>query len=140
MMSFWLIKSEPSAYAWDDLLEDGRTAWDGVRNYQARNNLRAMKTGDLCLYYHSVSEKRIVGVAKVVREAYPDPTAEKDGWSAVDVAPALVLNKPVTLSEVRASPVLRNMALLRQSRLSVCPVEPAEFEAILALSETAPPA
>lgn len=139
-VAFWLIKSEPSAYAWDDLVKDGRTSWDGVRNYQARNNLRAMRKGDLCLYYHSVSEKRIVGVARVVRESYADPTASDGDWSAVDVTPAFALENPVTLAGIKALPDLMEMALLRQSRLSVCPVKQAEYEAILELSETAPPA
>ncbi len=139
-MAYWLIKSEPSAYAWEDLLRDGRTAWDGVRNFQARNNLRAMKTGDLCLYYHSVSEKRVVGVARVVREAYPDPTADRGDWSAVDVAPAFPLKRAVALSDIKATPGLEDMALLRQSRLSVCPVLKDEFERILRLSKTSSPA
>ncbi len=139
-MAYWLIKSEPSAYAWEDLMRDGRTAWDGVRNFQARNNLRMMKKGDLCLYYHSVTEKRVVGVARVVREAYPDPTADRGDWSVVDVVPAFALKRAVTLSDIKASPGLRDMALLRQSRLSVCPVGKDEFERILQLSGTSPAA
>ncbi len=101
-MKYWLIKSEPGTYAWADLLRDGKTYWDGVRNYQARNNLRAMKPGDLALYYHSVKEKSVVGVAEVVSEAYPDPTAKDGDWSVVDFAPAFSLKKPVTLDDIKA--------------------------------------
>ncbi|MEJ2367135.1 MAG: EVE domain-containing protein [Acidobacteriota bacterium] len=132
-MTFWLIKSEPSAYSWDDLNRDGSTAWDGVRNYQARNNLRAMKKGDLALYYHSVSAKEIVGVARVTREAFPDPTAREGDWSAVGVAPAAPMKQPVSLSQIKQTRELADMALLRQSRLSVCPVARREFEKILSM-------
>ena len=132
------MKTEPGAYSWADLLRDKKTAWTGVRNFLARNNLRAMAKGDLCLIYHSVSEKAIVGVARVIKKAYPDPTApnpeEKRGdWSCVDMAPAFALKHPVTLAQIKANPALRDMALLRQSRLSVCPVAQAEFEHIVKL-------
>ena len=132
-MAHWLIKTEPGAYAWADLVRDKKTAWTGVRNFLARNNLRAMAKGDLCLVYHSVSEKAIVGVARVTRKAYPDPTATDGDWSCVDIAPAFPLKRPVTLAQIKADPALRDMALLRQSRLSVCPVSKTEFDRIVAL-------
>jgi predicted RNA-binding protein with PUA-like domain len=131
----WLIKSEPSVYSFEQLVADGRTVWDGVRNFEARNNLRAMKAGDACLFYHSNEGKAVVGVAKVVREAYPDP---KDAeWSAVDVAPVRALAKPVTLAEMREDEVLANMAMVRRPRISVTPVTHDEFEAITALAQAA---
>lgn len=135
-MNYWLIKSEPFKYPYEQLEKDGVTFWDGVRNFQARNNLMAMQPGDLCLYYHSNEGKEVVGIAKVVKAHYPDPTAEPDsGWVVVDVAPVQRLKKPVTLSEIKADPLLQNMALVRQSRLSVMPVTKAEFDRVLALSE-----
>lgn len=130
----WLVKQEPNAYSWADLVQDKRTAWTGVRNFQARNHLRAMKRGDLVLFYHSVSEKRVVGVARVVREAYPDPTAEEGDWSCVDFAPAEALEKPVSLEEIKSEKDLSAIPLLRQSRLSVMPLRASEFERILSLS------
>ncbi len=132
-MAYWLVKTEPGAYAWADLVRDKQTAWTGVRNFLARNNLRAMKRGDHCLVYHSVSEKAVVGVARVMRGARPDPTAEEGDWSCVDIAPIFALERSVTLAQIKADPALRDMALLRQSRLSVCPVAPAEFDRIVAL-------
>jgi predicted RNA-binding protein with PUA-like domain len=137
-LAYWLIKTEPGAYAWADLLRDKKTPWTGIRNFLARNNLRAMAKGDLCLVYHSVSEKATVGVARVTKKAYPDPTApnpkEKGGdWSCVDLAPAFALKRPVTLAQIKADPALQDMALLRQSRLSVCPVQPDEYRRILHL-------
>jgi predicted RNA-binding protein with PUA-like domain len=129
----WLVKSEPSAYSYDQLVADGRTAWTGVRNFEARNNLRAMKKGDLLLFYHSNEGKAVVGVAKVVREAYQDPTT-KDDWSAVDVEPVKALKRPVTLDEMRNDRTCSKMMLFRRTRLSVVPVTPAEFEAVLALA------
>jgi predicted RNA-binding protein with PUA-like domain len=132
----WLAKSEPDVYPWQRLVEDRRTAWDGVRNFQARNNLRAMAKGDLVLFYHSVEEKAVVGIAKVVREAYPDPTAEDGDWSAVDVAPVKALAKPVTLADMKADPKLAGLALLKQSRLSVVPVSAEHFERIVKLGQT----
>jgi predicted RNA-binding protein with PUA-like domain len=131
----WLVKSEPSSYSWTNLVADGKTAWTGVRNYTARNNLRAMKKGDAVFYYHSVEGKEIVGVATVVREAYPDPTAKDGDWSAVDVAPEKALPKPVTLDAIKANPKLKEMALLRLSRLSVQPVTSAQFDEILRMSK-----
>jgi predicted RNA-binding protein with PUA-like domain len=130
----WMVKQEPTAYSWEQFTRDGKTAWTGVRNFQARNNLLAMRTGDAVLFYHSVVGKEVVGLAKVIREAYPDPTAEGTGWVCVDLAPVKTLKKPVTLAQMKASPALRNLALLRQSRLSVLPLTAAEFAAIAALA------
>jgi predicted RNA-binding protein with PUA-like domain len=133
----YLIKSEPFKYAFDRLVADGRTTWDGVRNFEARNHLRAMKKGDLCLFYHSNEGKAVVGIARVAREGYPDPTAEKgdEDWTAVDVEPVEPLKRPVTLDEMRAHPVLSKMMMLRRPRLSVVPVTPAEYAAVIALSK-----
>ncbi|AKU95160.1 RNA-binding protein [Labilithrix luteola] len=131
----FLIKSEPSVYPWDQLVADGRTMWDGVRNYEARNNLRAMKKGDLLLYYHSNEGKEIVGVAKVARTAYQDPKTDED-WSAVDVEPVKPLKKPVTLAQVKAHPLLSKMNLVKRSRISVVPVTAEEFKTVLALAGT----
>jgi predicted RNA-binding protein with PUA-like domain len=128
--NFWLVKSEPSAYSWENLVADGKTAWTGVRNYTARNNLRAMRKGDAVFFYHSVVGKEIVGIAKVAREAYPDPTAKEGDWSAVDIAPEKPLPKPVTLDQIKRNPKLKEMALLRLSRLSVQPVTTAQFDEI----------
>ena len=130
MPRHWMVKSEPAAYAWEQFATEGRAAWTGVRNFQARNNLRAMQVGDLVLFYHSVTGKEVVGIAKVVREAYPDPTADEPGWDSVDIAPVKPLKKPVALDAIKAAPALKNLALLRQSRLSVMPLTPAEFAAI----------
>src|SRR5262249_30263233 len=124
---YWMVKQEPTAYSWADFVADGRTAWTGVRNFAARLNLRAMRKGDRVLYYHSVEGKEIVGLAEVVKEAYPDPTAKEGDWSCVDLAPVKPLPRPVTLIEVKANPKLRELKLLRQSRLSVMPVKPTEF-------------
>ena len=130
MKQFWLVKSEPSAYSWANLVTDGKTAWTGVRNYTARNNLRSMRKGDAVFFYHSVVGKDLVGVAKVIREAYPDPTAKEGDWSAVDLAPDKALAKAVSLDEIKRNPKLKEMALLRLSRLSVQPVTAAQFEEI----------
>ena len=134
MKQFWLVKSEPSAYSWSNLVADGKTAWTGVRNYTARNNLRTMHKGDSVLFYHSVVGKEIVGVAKVIREAHPDPTATEGDWSAVDLAPEKALSRPVTLDEIKRNPRLKEMALLRLSRLSVQPVTSTEFLEILRMA------
>ena len=133
---YWLVKSEPGAYSWDDLVSEGRTAWDGVRNAQARNNLAHMREGDLVLFYHSVRERRVVGIARVVRESYPDPTSEDPRWVAVDVEPLKPLAEPVGLDAMRADPAFRDAPLLRQSRLSVTRFEKAQFERVLALGRT----
>jgi predicted RNA-binding protein with PUA-like domain len=126
----WLIKSEPSTYSFDQLVADGRTVWDGVRNFEARNNLRAMNEGDLCLFYHSNEGKAVVGIAKVVRAAYPDPRDAE--WSAVDVAPVRAIASPVTLAAMREDPVLEKMAMVRRPRISVTPVTAEEFKAVVA--------
>jgi len=132
----WLVKQEPEAYSWEQFVRDGGTAWTGVRNFQARLNLRAMAKGDAVLYYHSVSEKQIVGVARVARTAYPDPTAEEGDWCCVDLVPVRPLTRPVTLEMIKADANLRAMLLVRQTRLSVAPVTSAEFELLLKLGET----
>ena len=129
------MKSEPTVYAFDTLVKDGRTAWDGVRNYEARNNLRAMKKGDVLLYYHSNEGKEIVGIARVARVAYQDPKTDDD-WSAVDVEPVKKLPKPVTLAAIKAHPKLSKMALVKKSRISVVPVTAEELTEILRLAGT----
>ena len=131
MKNFWLVKQEPSAYSWSDFVRDGKTAWTGVRNYTARNNLRAMRKGDEALFYHSVTDKAVIGIARVIREAYPDPTAKEGDWSAVDLAPVKGLAKPVELEAIKRNSKLKEMALLRLSRLSVQPVTRAQFDEIL---------
>jgi predicted RNA-binding protein with PUA-like domain len=132
-MRHWLLKSEPDAYSWSTLVRDKRGRWDGVRNYTARNNLRAMELGDLCLFYHSVSEKAVVGICKVVGKAYPDPTAEKGDWSCVDVAPVKALKHAVELSTIKEDPALAQIEMLRLNRLSVVPLRPEEYARILEL-------
>lgn len=135
-MSFWLIKSEPFKYSWDQFVKDKQTFWDGVRNYQARNNLRAMKKGELALWYHSNEGLEIVGIAKVVTEAYQDPTTEETAWVVVDFKPVKKLKKPVSLATVKADKRLANMALVKAQRLSVQPVTDEEWDIIMELSET----
>jgi|SRR5579883_2727685 len=133
----WLIKSEPSAYSYAQLVEDGKTAWTGIRNFAARNHLRAMRAGDECLFYHSSEGKAVVGVARVVREAYADPTAKGDDagdWSAVDVAPVRALARPVALDELRKSKATAGMMMIARPRLSVSPVTAAEFDAVLQMA------
>lgn len=132
MPKHWLVKTEPSTYAWSDLVRDKRTHWDGVRNHQAKNNLAAMRKGDLVLVYHSGGDKQVVGVARVARESFPDPSAADEGWLAVDIEAVEPLASPVGLAEIKALAELRDMALVRQSRLSVMPVSPAEFRAVVA--------
>ena len=136
MPNYWLLKSEPSTYHWNDLVKLKQDHWDGVRNYQARNNLKAMKKGDLAFFYHSVSEKRIVGICKVVTEEYPDPTDYTGKWVVVDVVPVCPVTTPVYLTTIKAKPELNDIALVKQSRLSVVPLTKAEFDCILELSET----
>lgn len=133
---YWLVKSEPESYSWSDLVKDGKTSWTGVRNFQARNNLRTMKKGDLVAFYHSVTDKQIVGIAKVVGEAYPDKTADDGDWSTVDLAPEKPLKRPISLGEVKADPVLKNMLLVRLSRISVVAVSKTEWDRILALGSS----
>ncbi len=135
-MQYWLVKSEPDVYSWDRLAREKRGTWDGVRNFAARNNLRAMAKGDLLLFYHSNIGKEIVGIAKVTREHYPDVTAELGDWSVVDVAPVKKLVKPVTLAQIKADPKVKEMLLVSRSRLSVMPVSEAHFERVLRLAET----
>lgn len=132
-MAYWLIKSEPFKYSWEQFEKDGKTHWDGVRNYAARLNLRAMKAGDLAFFYHSNEGKEIVGIAKIITEAYQDPTTTDD-WSVVDVAPVRKLKKPVTLAEIKNEQSLSQMALMRLSRLSVQPVKEEEWEIVLFLA------
>ncbi|MDE1170218.1 MAG: EVE domain-containing protein [Verrucomicrobium sp.] len=127
-MASWIIKQEPTSYPFSQLVKDKTTAWTGVRNFQARNNLRAMKKGDRLFYYHSVEERAVVGLAKVAKEAYPDSTAEEGDWSCVDVAAVKALPKPVTLDRIKADPKLKEIALVRQSRLSVVPLAEAEAD------------
>jgi predicted RNA-binding protein with PUA-like domain len=131
MTRYWLVKSEPSAYAWEDLEKDRKTAWTGVRNFQARNNLRTMKKGDLVLFYQSVTNPSVRGLSKVVKEAYRDETATEGDWNCVDLEKVRSLPSPVTLAEIKADPNLSDMALIKQSRLSVMPVTPEEYQQIL---------
>lgn len=131
----WLVKQEPSAYSWSEFVKDGRTAWTGVRNFQARKNLRAMRRGDRVLFYHSVIGKEIVGIATVAREAYPDPTATEGEWVCVDLAPEAPLPFPVKLETLKAHPTLCGIPLIQQSRLSVMPLSESEFEALVALGK-----
>jgi predicted RNA-binding protein with PUA-like domain len=133
---YWIVKQEPEDFAWDTFVRDRRTAWTGVRNFQARNNLRTMRAGDAVLYYHSGEQKQIVGLARVEREAYPDPTATEGDWSAVDLVAVKPLAKAVTLATIKADKALRDMVIARNSRLSVSPVTPAEFARLSALAET----
>jgi hypothetical protein len=135
-MNYWLIKSEPSVYSWDKLVKEKKVIWDGVRNYAARNNLRAMKKGDLAFFYHSNEGLDIVGIAKVVKEAYQDPTTEDTAWSVVEFSPAKALKKSVTLAQMKADKQLASMQLLKIGRLSVSAVTKDEFERVLKLAET----
>jgi len=130
---YWLVKSEPGAYSWANLIEERECYWDGVRNYQARNNMRAMSKGDHVLFYHSVKEKRVVGIAEVTREHYQDPTTEDERWSVVDIKPIWELKQPVTLAQIKAEPTLAEISLIRQSRLSVMPLPADAFQAIVKL-------
>jgi len=135
-MNYWLVKSEPETYSWSQFLKDGRTAWTGVRNYAARLNLRAMKSGDRVFFYHSGEEKSVVGLGRVAKEFYPDATAEEGDWSCVDLAAEKALARPVTLAEIKADKVLKEMVLVKQSRLSVSPVTREQFERLLKLAST----
>jgi predicted RNA-binding protein with PUA-like domain len=134
MKQYWLVKQEPTSYPWEQFVRDGGTAWTGVRNFQARNNLRAMRKGDEVLYYHSVEGKSVVGLAKVVREAYADPTAESGDWSCVDLQPVRALARPVTLEEIKGNPKLREIGLLRQRRLSVMSLSRVEFGEVIRMA------
>ena len=134
-MNYWLMKSEPGTYSWDDLVNDKSTYWDGVRNYQARNNMKEMKVGDLALYYHSVNEKCSVGIARIIKEFYQDPTTDDDRWVAVDIEPVKKFKTPVTLAAVKADERLSQMVLVNNSRLSVQPVKKEEFDIIVGMGE-----
>jgi predicted RNA-binding protein with PUA-like domain len=134
MKSFWLVKQEPSSYSWSDFVAEGQTSWTGVRNYTARNNLRKMRIGDEVLFYHSGEEKAVVGIAKVMRTAYPDPTAKEGDWSTVDLAPIKSLRRPVALREIKGNPRLKGIPLVRLSRLSVMPLAESEFREIVKMS------
>ena len=136
MPAHWLMKSEPFKYAWDDLVRDGSTFWDGVRNYEARNNLAAMKKGDLALYYHSNEGKEVVGIVEIVKESYPDPTTDDERWVVVEIAPLVAFREPVSLGTIKADPKLSEIQLVRRGRLSVVPLTAAEFTHILALGKT----
>ena len=135
MKNFWLVKQEPSSYSWADFTADRGTSWTGVRNYTARNNLRRMHKGDEVLFYHSGEEKAVVGIAKVVRIAYRDPTAPDDDWSTIDLVPVRPLERPVTLRQIKNEPSLNQIQLVRQSRLSVMPLGSKEFRNILRMEE-----
>ena len=130
-MNYFLVKSEPFKYSWEQFNKDGRTFWDGVRNYQARNNLREMQEGDLVLFYHSNEGKNVVGIAKVVKEAYQDPTTDDTNWVVVDLSPVEALKNPVSLEQIKAEESLKDISLVRQGRLSVMPLRAAEFDKIL---------
>jgi predicted RNA-binding protein with PUA-like domain len=135
-MNYWLVKSEPFKYSWEQLLKDKKTIWDGVRNYTARNNMRAMKKGDLVFFYHSNEGLEIVGIAKVVKEAYQDPTTDDTAWSAVELAPYKTFKRPVTLAQIKADKLLQEIQLVRLGRLSVAAIKPQEFDRIITLSES----
>lgn len=135
-MNYWLVKSEPDAYSWDAFMKDGKTAWTGVRNFAARLNLRAMKKGDTVFFYHSNEGKDVVGVAQVIEEAYPDPTANEGDWSCVDLKPLKAFAKPVPLADLKTDAALKEMIFVKQSRLSVSPVTTAQAQRLLKLGET----
>lgn len=137
-MAYWLVKSEPGAWSWDDQVRDNVTAWTGVRNYQASNFLKAMKTGDRCFFYHSVDEKRIVGIVEVVKEAYPDPTADDPRWVCPDLKAVCPVANPVTLAQIKADPRLAELPLIRQSRLSVMPIDEMSWGVICGMAGVAP--
>lgn len=135
-MNYWLVKSEPESYSWGAFVKDGKTAWTGVRNYQARNNLRAMKKGDFVLFYHSVTDKQIMGLARVIKENYTDATAAEGDWSCVDLGPVQPLKTPVPLETIKADKILKEMPLVKNSRISVTPVRAAQFRRVMELSKT----
>jgi predicted RNA-binding protein with PUA-like domain len=135
-MNYWIVKSEPETYSWTQFLKEGKTAWTGVRNFAARLHLRAMKRGDVVFFYHSGDEKSAVGIARVEKEFYSDPTAKEGDWSCVDLKPVKSLAKPVALAQIKADKILKEMVLAKQSRLSVSPVSKAQFQRLLQLAET----
>jgi predicted RNA-binding protein with PUA-like domain len=134
-MNYWLVKSEPNAYSWQKLVDEGKTIWEGVRNYQARNNLKEMKVGDKVLFYHSVSEKKVVGIAKVTKEHFPDPTSDKNIWVVVELKPESELKNHVSLNQIKNEKKLSEIALIKQSRLSVMPLKKEEFDEIVKLGQ-----
>ena len=134
-MAYWLVKSEPSTYSWEQFVKDKATTWDGVRNYAARNHLRSMKKGDEVFFYYSMEQHEVIGTAKVSKEAFQDPTTDEDAWVAVELKPGKKLKNPVSLKTIKATPALKDMALVRISRLSVSPVTDKEWETIIKLSE-----
>ena len=135
MKSFWMVKQEPSSYSWSDFVAEGGTSWTGVRNFAARNNLRKMRKADAVLFYHSGDEKAVIGIAKVTRTTYPDPTAKEGDWSTVDLAPVKPLARPVTLREIKGNSRLKGIPLVRQSRLSVMPLAEPEFREIVNMGD-----
>lgn len=135
-MNYWLMKTEPGNYSWDDLLRDEWTYWDGVRNYQARNNMNAMKIGDKAFIYHSVNEKTVVGIAEIIKESYQDPTTDDERWTCVDIKPLNQLKKPIELADIKSQDMLSEMVLVKNSRLSVQPVKKEEFDKIVEMSES----
>lgn len=135
-MNYWIIKSEPQAYSWDTLVKEKRTFWNGVRNYQARNNMAKMRVGDLAFFYHSGAERQIVGIARIVKKSYPDPTADDPRWVMVDVEPVKPLKKPIPLSLIKEIPELKDIKLVRQPRLSVSEINKKEFNLLLELAVT----
>jgi len=137
-MAYWLMKSEPGTWSWDDQVKDGVAEWDGVRNYQAANNLKAMQVGDKAFFYHSVKQKEVVGIVEVVKEYYPDPSDASGRFGMVDVKALRPFAKPVSLAQIKAEPRLQELALIRQSRLSVMPIGEAEWRLICAMGETKP--
>jgi predicted RNA-binding protein with PUA-like domain len=134
MKNYWLVKQEPSDYSWSDFVKDGSTSWTGVRNFSARNNLRRMSKGDHVLFYHSGEDKAVVGIAKVTRTAYRDATAKEGDWSAIDLAPVKPLPRPVALADIKSRPQFKNIALVRQSRLSVMPLSAKDFQTIIKMA------
>tara|TARA_B100001123_G_C14814907_1_gene829848 strand:- start:48 stop:494 length:447 start_codon:yes stop_codon:yes gene_type:complete len=136
IMQYWLIKTEPNTWSWQNQLNVKKTEWDGVRNYQARNNLNKMKKGDLCFFYHSVYEKKIIGVVKVVKESYPDTTDKSNKFTSVDISAYIQLKRPVSLEDIKAHNKLKHLALVKQSRLSVMPIDSKSWYIILKLSKT----
>ena len=132
-MNYWLVKSEPSTYSWERFNKEGRAVWDGVRNYAARNNLRDMKEGDLAMFYHSNEDKAVIGIAKIIKESFQDPTTEDTNWLAVEIAPIESLKNPVTLATIKADEILKNTYLVKQGRLSVMPLKAEEFDRIAEL-------
>ena len=135
-MKYWLLKSEPDAWSWDDQVKEGASMWDGVRNYQARNNLKEMKKNDLCFFYHSVTERNIVGIVKIVKEYYPDPTDKTGRFVVVDVKATKKLKNPVSLDQIKENSALKDIALVKQSRLSVMPLKKTEWDIIIKMSKS----